>query len=396
MTVNTKKTKVLVFNKSGRLKNIKISLDNQYLDCVQHYTYLGVNFSASGSFLSAKKELYNKGFKALFKLRKTFSSDAPKPKTLLHIFNHTIRPILLYGSEIWGYFSPKKYKSLDSYIIKEIDSIVLEKIHTKFCKFTLGVNTKASNTASRGELGSLPILFHVLLNMVKYWCHITKEIDQSNIILYEALNLSKTMCKNNQESWVGSIKEIFKYLNLEYLFTDQHKFKSNYIIKKVKTSLVAKFNDQWFDILNNGKKNSKTGNKLRTYGKFKNTFSFEPYLTLGTKSERQIIAKFRISAHDLEIERGRYLGLKAENRTCNLCKGSVEDELHFLLKCPSLANHRQHYLDKISNNYKNFSKLSDENKFIWILSSEDKMIFNCLSKMLTSLFEERKKLLDKP
>ncbi|XP_071177865.1 uncharacterized protein [Mytilus edulis] len=40
MTVNIKKTKVLVFNKSGRLKNIKISLGNQTLECVQNYTYL--------------------------------------------------------------------------------------------------------------------------------------------------------------------------------------------------------------------------------------------------------------------------------------------------------------------------------------------------------------------
>lgn len=38
----------------------------------------------------------------------------PDIKTTIHIFDHTIKPILLYGAEIWGYFNPfaKKITSL--------------------------------------------------------------------------------------------------------------------------------------------------------------------------------------------------------------------------------------------------------------------------------------------
>jgi hypothetical protein len=112
---------------------------------VQKYTDLGVGFNTSGSFTTSKQEIHNKDNKALFKLRKTFLDDAPKVTTLLHIFNHTIRPILLYGSEILGYFSPNKYiNNLDRLIKKETDSLILEKIHTQFCKFILGVRTKSS------------------------------------------------------------------------------------------------------------------------------------------------------------------------------------------------------------------------------------------------------------
>lgn len=85
--------------------------------------------------------------KALFKLRKTFTQEIPKPNTLIHIYNHTIRPILLYGSEIWGYIPVKKQKNIDNFISKEIDNLVLEKIHMKLCKFSLGVNTRTSNIA---------------------------------------------------------------------------------------------------------------------------------------------------------------------------------------------------------------------------------------------------------
>ena len=82
MNINMNKTKVLVFNKAGRLKNIPILFDGKPLDCVQRYTYLGVVFSASGSFASAKQEIYNKSIKALFKLRKSFTTVAPRAHVL--------------------------------------------------------------------------------------------------------------------------------------------------------------------------------------------------------------------------------------------------------------------------------------------------------------------------
>ena len=193
--------------------------------------------------------------KAYFKLRKTFSVESPKPSTLLHIYNHTIRPILLYGSEIWGYIPHKKQIHLDNFISKETDYLVLEKIHTKLCKFSLGVNIKTSNMACRGELGSLPTLYYVIMNMVKYWIHLMKDIEPSNIILREAINLSHSMDKHNQESWIGSIKHIFKFLDLEYLFVNQSNFKKNHILKKVKTSLTIKFKESWLASLesNSGK-----------------------------------------------------------------------------------------------------------------------------------------------
>ena len=61
-------------------------------------------FNNNGSFTGAKQELYEKGLKAYFKLWKCFEHHKPKVKTLIHIFDHTIKPILLYGSEIWGLF----------------------------------------------------------------------------------------------------------------------------------------------------------------------------------------------------------------------------------------------------------------------------------------------------
>jgi hypothetical protein len=69
-------------------------------------------FSNSSSFTEAKKELYQKGLKAYFEFRKCFEHHKPKIKTLLHVFDHTIKPVFLYGSAIWGILSAEKLNKL--------------------------------------------------------------------------------------------------------------------------------------------------------------------------------------------------------------------------------------------------------------------------------------------
>ena len=50
----------------------------------------------------------------------------------------------------------------------------------------------------------------------------------------------------------------------------------------------------------------------------------------------------------LEIELGRYVRLKINERTCKLCKKDVEDEIHFVCVCPALELIRMKYF-KILN-----------------------------------------------
>ena len=94
------------------------------------------------------------------------------------------------------------------------------------------------------------------------------------------------------------------------------------------------FIDQWKESLNSEtNKQGNMGNILRTYRKFINLFKFEEYLQFGSKTEQQTYTKFRISAHDLRIERGRYEGLKVEDRICNTYNLNIKDEFHFLMIC---------------------------------------------------------------
>ena len=73
-------------------------------------------------------------------------------------------------------------------------------------------------------------------------------------------------------------------------------------------------------------------NKLSLYCQIKSNFSFEYYLNVLSLSKfRNAFASLRLSCHNLEIERGWYIGLITEQRLCKFCRNAVGDEYHFVL-----------------------------------------------------------------
>ena len=140
-----KKTKVLIFNKAGRLvSNHCFVIFGNEVSCTTSYKYLGVLFSASGTFTPAKNQLYDKAVKALYSLKRNILSLNPSIYTSLHIFDHTVKPILLYGSEIWLCSLSKKATIHDLFDYSKISkSFNSEKLHIHFCKYILGVHKKA-------------------------------------------------------------------------------------------------------------------------------------------------------------------------------------------------------------------------------------------------------------
>ena len=86
------------------------------LNCIDQYilswlivliiTYIGLHLSASGLFSYAQTELYKKSLTAYNKLYKNLLSLNPSISTSLHVFDQTIKQILLNRSEIWGTYNP--------------------------------------------------------------------------------------------------------------------------------------------------------------------------------------------------------------------------------------------------------------------------------------------------
>ena len=129
-----------------------------------------------------------------------FKNASPKTSTSIHTFDHTVKPILLYASEVWGIFDENKFVRASVF-----NDLQIEKHTIKFCKYILGMNKKASNLLVRDDLGRNPFYIDVIITMLKYWLHL-HTIDSSQArLLSQALNENYLTFNNNQSRWLHCI-----------------------------------------------------------------------------------------------------------------------------------------------------------------------------------------------
>ena len=91
----------MIFNHKHKCPH-SFSLNGEFLDGVKEIAYLGILLCENGNFDSAKDTLYKKGLKSLYKM-KNIISPLPKISKCIHLFNHMVKPVLLYGCEVWSY-----------------------------------------------------------------------------------------------------------------------------------------------------------------------------------------------------------------------------------------------------------------------------------------------------
>ena len=204
-----------------------------------------------------------------------------------------------------------------------------EKLSTKFYKYILGVHKRATNLAVNGDLGRTPYFIDIICTILKY----LKRIDamDDNSLLAQTLQTSRALHENGKQCWYTGLVFILNELNIDVSMS----------IGEIKSKLIKRSMACWEKQL---KENAvvKHG-KFRTYFCFKPNFKKENYLhVIKNRDVRKCFTQFRISAHQLAIERGRYKNIKANERFCKYCQAKeVEDEIHFLVKCLTFSNERE-------------------------------------------------------
>ena len=156
LKINTSKTKILIFSRR-KLKNIpSFKFADMKLDVVNDYNYLGVTSNFSAKFNVAKQSLYQKGCRAMFALLKRHKSLSLPPDIALKLFDTLVKPVLLYGAEVWGCEN----------------SDIVNKVKLRFCKYILHVHKSTCSNMVYGELGETPLHIDIKCKMVLYWARL--------------------------------------------------------------------------------------------------------------------------------------------------------------------------------------------------------------------------------
>ena len=172
-----------------------------------------------------------------------------------------------------------------------------------------------------GELGRVPFLVTRKIRMINYWIKILKL--EVNSLPKKVNNMLKTDADNNISyngaNWASQIKTLLDELGLTYIWLQQDD--PTIPLSLIKQRILDSYKQSWYANINNSI-------RLQTYARYKHDFEFEDYLDFIQEKKYKIaFTKFRLSSHDLAIERGRFENIERNDRLCRHCNlNMIESE----------------------------------------------------------------------
>ena len=367
LQINSKKTKVMIFNRGNKMIKTTFHSKNAILENVKTFKYLGFSISANNcSFIPTVEDLSIKANRAVYALNNKIKLSRLPTRLALKLFNSLISPILLYGSEVWGPFIDQDLVSWDKNKI--------EQVHTQFIKRILGCNYKTSNITSRGEVGARPLLIEVIRRTISCMKDIQMRKDS---LVYKAWEF-----ESNNNILPNFITFIDKFnLNNNDIINEGNK-------RKVKKTCYDNYDRFWKTEIDNSP-------KALSYKTFKANVNFENYLyEVKSVKHRIALSRFRLSNHTLMIEKGRHMRpqIDRKDRKCGLCTNEIENEFHFVIVCPLYEKERVTLFQSCRENSKHFDNdLNEEQKFIFIMTNECPTVIGTLAKFVFKSFIIREK-----
>ena len=373
LKVNLTKTNVVVFNKTFNktIKSLNFTFEGTPIEIHKSYCYLGIEISNTGNFAKAMDSLYKKSLRALYSLYSTLNvySDGNNIQLFLTLFDSLVKPILLYGCEIWG---PNALSTSNN---------PLNKLVNKFYRTLLGVPKHCSTIGTHVELACFPLSINIKYSMLNYWCRLTT-LPKSRLVshcYWSLLNL-----KNVNDKWLISIKDIIKSTgqrNFNFLWKSQdalHRINPKSILsckRQIREMLKNEFLSTAVDEMN-------SQIKLLYFKDSKTEFTLSRYLSiLPTRNSRSLLCKLRLGVFNLEVETGRKvkidqngakIRLERAERVCKLCNsGEVEDETHFLFSCEALSQTRDAFLNPLFLMCPDLSGASHLDKLMYLYFNEN-------------------------
>ena len=313
------------------------------------------NVCLIGSFYSTRKYVVTRATRAMYAIIKKLRELNLLIDCQLDMFDKMVVPILLYGSELWG------FENL----------CIIEKLHLKFCKLVLSLKTSTPNVMIYGELARYPLCVKVKIRMLNFWIRLLKGKESKlSYILYSFLH-SLTQINNYNFKWVECIQNILHECGLSYVWLTHNVDNEKWILNVVKQTLIDQFQQNWVSDCN-------ASSKGLIYNLFTNNiFVSRNYINSGAYMNNiTTLLRFRTSDHKLPFETGRWNNVPRNQRFCNLCKNNIGDEYHYIMICPELKEYRKAYLPSM------YFRRPNAFKFFELFSCKKLAVINNLCKFI--------------
>ena len=301
MAINQRKTKLMVVNGASEDK-APISVGNISVEYSSHYVYLGAHFTDDGRIstvinLHAKDCVKHVNKFGMFVRRNTGMPYSLKVKVL----NAALMSSMLYGCEAW--------------LTKNVAQVA--KHYTTALKLLLGVRSSTTNVLCMVESGR-PELSSIIL---KKRCTFINTFSK-NASGDEPLVHALTICRNANTKMYRMLMHAKNYIGDPEIHN----------LEKLRSHCLAR---------------SSNSTKINTY------LEMNPYLStpsIYTSPANTVpdylrvsYTRFRLSAHRLQVETGRWTRTPRHLRVCTCDHVSLQDERHTLFHCKITAQIRTDY-----------------------------------------------------
>ena len=371
MVVNNVKTKVMTF---GKPLLVNLKLNGTTLEVVQSYKSLGILINSTKTITANVFKLHpdylvKQAKKAAFSIfNKTKQIGNIPPKYMLFLYQSMIQPVLLYGSEIWGFHKAA--------------SETVDKFYLWFARTILNVKASTSNVITLGECGVLPpgIICHI--NCILYAIRL-KDI-QHDDVLRCIFNQNLQLHDLGFNTWYSKVFSLANSYGIDLREMSYSDSTKRIIKEKISNSFLQKWHHDLCNLEDNP--------LLRTYVLFKRRFALSSHLIhVKNNLYRNAISKIRCSSHLLHIERGRHNRPKTalEKRVCAFCSTMIENEIHFICDCSIYTNIRTTFFSKVISLFPNFEYLNSQEKFKFLSRNETPILLTWLGQFILNAFELR-------
>ena len=360
LKINHTKSKIVIFSRKRHL-NFEFKLDNELLEIVTDYKYLGILFSKNNSFYKTKKHLAEQGARAMYSLLAKSRNMRLPIDLQLDLFKKLVKPILLYGCEVWGFGN--------------ID--VLERVQLKFIKQVLKLKSSTPNYIVYGEVCIYPLYIDIYARMISYWGNLNSEerfgslANSIYLIARSYYTFSNISANSKYFKWIHCIKHILCSSGYSGIWQTNIFPNKRWLASAIKQKYIDLFLNDWYN---------KVGSNMN-YRMFKHKFEFEHYLTILPSNLLHYFSSFRTRNHRLEVETGRWTGIKYDERKCNLCKVEIGDEYHYLLTCKHLDNIRKSHIKP------KYFKRPNAIKYGNLINTNNKAVLTLLAKFIKVIYE---------
>ena len=281
----------------------------------------------------------------------------------LELFDQMVVPILLYGSEVWGFE----------------EATVIESLHSRFCKKLLRVHKYTPNCIALCELGRVKLTAKINTRILNYWLKIASDPAAKISTAMYRLSRAQYDTGTHLSPWLNKVHGTLNSLGLGYLWHMNPIYINKNWFKHITKLRLLDTNHQ--DLSSSIESNG----QCVTYNAIKSTGVLAPYLSLLDSQKRLPITKIRCLNNRLPIVTGRHHSIDRNERFCPLCMQTgtqvIGDECHYILECPSLVSSRRTWLDRTYHTRPSMSK------FVALFNSDDKNTLEKLSHLCSDVLK---------